>query len=66
MNETEITTPCPVCGKGEFQWGHLYGQGLTFQPDGTSGLSKAFRFGTKMRARLCSSCRNIQIFHEGE
>ena len=56
------STTCPVCGGREFTWGYLQGQGLNFKPDDASLVSRLFGFGYRMRARVCRSCENLQLF----
>jgi len=55
-------TVCPVCGGREFTWGYLQGQGLNFKADDASLLAKLFGVGIRMRARVCRSCENLQLF----
>lgn len=59
---TKADLPCPACGGRDYAWGHLGAHGITFMPDDASWLARAFRYSTRLRARRCRSCGNIQAF----
>ena len=53
---------CPICGGRDFAWGHLQGQGLNVVEDDTPVLAKLLTMGIRVRARICKSCQNVQLF----
>ena len=60
------SSACHVCGNTVFIWGHarsLGGREITFNEDQGDIKGDFFSFNDrKTRARLCSSCGNLQIF----
>lgn len=56
---------CFYCGGDTFSWGELREQGPVGWKDGTgSWLDRAFTPRETIRARLCNTCGNIQLFAE--
>ena len=55
-------TACPICDGSDFSWGHLQGSGLTVIEDDSPLLAKILTMGLRVRARICKSCRNVQLF----
>ncbi len=55
---------CPICGGREFSWGHLQGSALNVVEDETPFAAKWLTMGLRVRARICKSCQNVQLFAE--
>lgn len=53
---------CPICGGHQFSWGHLQGSGLNVVHDDTPVVTKLLTMGLRVRARICKSCQNVQLF----
>lgn len=53
---------CPICGGDQFAWGHLQGSGLNVVEDDTPVVTKLLTLGLRVRARICKSCQNVQLF----
>jgi hypothetical protein len=54
---------CPLCGSNRFTWGVAKGYGpLVFKPDDSGWVKTFFDVGTRIKARRCDSCGNIQLF----
>lgn len=63
MTETTPTPPrCPLCGQDEFDWGDIQAHGLQFHIESATWWETNFTMGYKLRARLCRTCANIQLF----
>lgn len=63
MTSTFKEKPCPICGSTNFVWGAMP-HNPRFVPDDQPLLDKVFNFEEKIvRARLCESCGNIQLFN---
>ncbi len=63
--ETDLSqsqSKCPVCQGDQFEWGAVQAQGLNFHSEKKSWLEKNFSFGFSIRARVCLSCGNLQLF----
>ena len=56
---------CPICGGPSFEWGTARGKfRLKFLSDEAGWLKKTFKSGRYTRARMCTECRNVQLFVE--
>ena len=65
MSKVQDNSPCPICGKTSYSWGHLHAQNLKFVSDDEGFLEKHFRSGIqKSSARQCNRCGNIQLFSQ--
>jgi hypothetical protein len=51
------TTPCPICGKLRYEWGHS-GPMLKF----FEATDSWFPTSHMVVARLCQDCGNVQLF----
>ncbi len=57
--ELREATPCPICGKLQYKWGHP-GPMLQFY----EATDSWFPTGQEVVARLCQICGNIQLFNK--
>ena len=62
MTQTNPSQTCPICGRNEFVWGELQAQGIQFINADAGFLERFFAFGSSLRARLCTHCKNVQVF----
>ena len=64
QNNPAHSSPCPICKGNEFTWGDLRAQGIKFVPGDGSVLDKlGLTWGTKIQARQCNACHNVQMFN---
>ena len=54
--------PCPVCGATGFEWGEVQGDHLRYVSSQAGFLERTFSLASKMRARRCLACENVQLF----
>jgi hypothetical protein len=54
--------PCLICSGSSFTWGSV--GTLSFMPDSLSTWERLTRpsYKTMLQARLCNTCRNVQLF----
>ena len=57
-------SPCPICGQSSYSWGELAARNLDYNSEDDSWLAKSFTLNSKLPARHCDNCGNIQIFSE--
>ncbi len=63
MSIDTAENPCPNCGTRSFRWGILEASGgVRFKEDNRLTLFS----GEALRARLCNTCGNIQVFLRAE
>ncbi|HMS55037.1 MAG TPA: hypothetical protein PKA27_06515 [Fimbriimonadaceae bacterium] len=54
-------TPCPICGKADYEWGVLSGQ-HNYVADGSGVLARIFVVPKSIETRRCRLCGNLQLF----
>ncbi len=57
-----VAHPCPVCGGTTYAWGYLRAQNLAVFFDDDAYVERPMGLGSRLRVRLCTGCRNVQLF----
>jgi hypothetical protein len=64
LREASRETPCPICGGTHYNWGKVHDSPVfRFRsPDGSRWDRKTVYGGEYVKARVCMTCGNIQVF----
>lgn len=57
------TSPCPICGACDYEWGFIKEGKTVRYLAGESGFLAAFALGELLTARNCRECGHVALFH---